>query len=133
MKLKLVVASIFILLLTSCAYNYRVGIEKNAQPSSYAIIKFDNRYKVSAIDGEKFSRNPSIWVDGSHTVKLPPGMHSFTLRYSDVNMNSGGNYTTEDSVVSADMEAGKIYEIKSEFGSRIVRFFIVESNGAGDK
>jgi len=116
------------ILLSSCAYNYQVGIPKDSPQTEYATLIFDNRYKLSEIDGEKFPRKFSIWVDGSHTVKLKPGAHSFTLRYSDVNLNSGGHYTSSDSIIYALMEAGKSYEINSEFSSSMVRFYIKEAN-----
>lgn len=114
------------ILLTSCAYNYQVGVPKDTSQPEYTTMIFDNRYKVSKIDDEKFPRKFSMWVDGSHTVKLKPGAHTFTLRYSDVNMNSGGNYTSSDSVVSASMESGRSYEIQSDFSIGIVRFYIKE-------
>lgn len=124
--MKLIAVFLTSILLTSCAYNYQVGVSKDSPASDSTTMIFDNRYKVSKIDGIKFSRKPSIWVDGSHTVKLKPGIHTFTLKYSDVNMNSGGRYTTEDSVVSAAMEAGKSYEVKSDFSERTAHFYIKE-------
>lgn len=106
--------AVLAMLLTSCSYNYQLGIPEGASKAELSTVVFNNRFKVLEIDGKKFVRKPSIWVDGSHTVELLPGFHKFTLKYSDVNLNSGGMYTVENSTVSSTLAAGVKYEIRAD-------------------
>jgi hypothetical protein len=109
------------ILLSSCAYDYQVGVADGMSADSYTTMKFNNTYKVSEIDGEKFSRKPSIWNEGSHSIKLPPGTHTFTLTYSNSVGGVAGSineYTAESAQVTVNMEAGKEYQIVSDIGLR---------------
>jgi hypothetical protein len=111
--------------LTACAYNYNVGVAEGSLKSEISVITFDNTLKVSKIDGKNFSRKPSIWVDGSHSIEISPGLHTFTLRYDGRSMH-GGAYTDSDSIVEGVLEKGRAYKIESKLESGYFYFYIVE-------
>jgi len=113
------------LLISACAYNYNLGVTAGSPKSEYSVISFDNKLKVSKIDGQAFTRKPSLWVDGSHAINISPGLHTFTLRYDGRSLH-GGTYTNSDSIVKGVLEKGKAYKIESKFEQGYVHFYIVE-------
>jgi len=125
--MKFVFLLVFMSLISGCAYNYHLGVAESAAVETFTTVKFSNRIKVSSIDGEEFSPKFSIWVDGSHTLRLPPGMHSFVFVYNAVSQN-GGYYTKDPVEISRYFLAGETYEIKYKFEGGKILFEIVLSN-----
>lgn len=110
---------IILVILSGCAYTYEMGVKQGTPSSEITTIYFSNHIKIAEIDGDAFEPKFSIWKDGSHTIHLPPGRHSFTFRYQDVGGN-GGFYTRDFKTLSKSMKSGKKYEIASKIhGSRI--------------
>jgi hypothetical protein len=103
--------------LSGCAYTYDMGVKDGS--SEAATLTFSNRIKMAEIDEQLFEPKYSIWVDGSHTVHLPAGLHKFRFRYDAVG-GYGGYYTRDFISLSRYLEPGQTYELqyKSQ-GSRI--------------
>ena len=113
------------MVLSACAYNYNLGVDPTLPKSESSSITFDNRVKVSLIDGKDFSTLPSMWVHGSHTINMNPGYHTFQLRYDGRSLD-GGIYTRDDVVIGGMLEKGKCYKLESKIeGSRML-FYVVE-------
>lgn len=113
------------LVLAGCAYNYNLGVSESTPVNEVAQIAFNNRIKVSTIDGKPFERETSIWVGGSHTVRLKPGFHTFTFTYNAVSLH-GGLYTKKPTLLAGVLKAGKKYEISYSIEQRMIRFKIAE-------
>lgn len=111
--------------LSACAYNYNLGVDPALPKSQSSSITFDNRVKVSRIDGKDFSRMSSMWVHGSHTINMSPGYHTFQLRYDGRSLN-GGIYTKDDVVISGVLEKGKSYILESKIEGNQILFYVIE-------
>lgn len=118
--MKTVLVVLLSLALAGCAYTYDVGVKEGVPASEFATMTLPNTIKLTEVDHKEFDTKFSIWVDGSNTIHLAPGPHSFTFRYSDANLRYGGNYTRNFTTLTAILRAGHYYNISHNIrGNRI--------------
>lgn len=126
--MKILLSAIAAAFLAACSYNYKLTPDENPAPETVATITFSNKIKVTELDGKPFERKFSIWVEGSHELTLPPGIHSFKFRY-DARGGYGGWYTDKDTVLSRYLEPGTKYELKATLRDGRVFFSILPITG----
>lgn len=102
------------LMLSSCAYNYGVGVPLNSSPNEVSTLKASFNFDISSIDDVPFKEKTNISAVGTNTIFLPPGEHSVVFKYCQCSLNSR-LWLNETLVYKFKSEIGKTYELKEKF------------------